>query len=112
MNESPIFTRTYDFLLWLLPQTARFPRQYRFSLGERLARQALDFHELLITAGISHGVEQQAALKQADGQLVQLHQMMRLCKDLEIISLSQYEHVSRLLNELGRLLGGWLKKFL
>lgn len=109
MNESPIFTRTYDLLLWLLPQAARFPRAHRFGLGERVTRQALDFQETLLSAGYSEQAGRREALRQADLQLAQLRLTLRLCKDLEVISTGQYEHVASMLVEIGRLLGGWMK---
>jgi hypothetical protein len=109
MDESPIFSRTYDFLLWLLPQITKFPRAHRFGLGERVTRLALDFQESLVAAGLRGGPERSARLLQADVQLAQLRQHIRLCKDLELISLHQYEYVAGMLVELGRLLGGWQK---
>jgi len=50
IKESPIFTRTYDLLRWLLPATVKFPRQQRFVLAEAVQRTALSFHETLIEA--------------------------------------------------------------
>jgi hypothetical protein len=35
---------------------------------------------------------------------------LRLCHDLELLSLGQYAHVSKMVGEVGRLLGGWQKK--
>lgn len=35
MKESPIFTRTYDLVRWLIPVTIKFPRQHRFVLAAR-----------------------------------------------------------------------------
>ena len=109
MKESPIFSRTYDFLLWIIPQAQNFPRKHRFGLGERVVRRALDFQETLIAAGINSGGDRLALLKKADIQLAQLRQVTRLCKDLELFSVGQYEHVAGILVELGRLLGGWQK---
>lgn len=109
MQESPIFSRTYDLLLWLLPQTAKFPRPHRFGLAERVTRLALDFQESIIAAGLRGGQERVEQLKRADEQLAQLRLHIRLCKDLEMISLGQYEHAARMLVEIGRLLGGWQK---
>ena len=63
MNESPIFSRLYDFLLWLLPQAVKFPRTYRFTLAERLQRRALDLQETLIAAGLRRGPERAARLQ-------------------------------------------------
>ncbi len=109
MQESPIYSRTYDLLLWLLPQATKFPRAHRFGLGERVARRALDFQETILSAGLAPPAERRTWLNQADAQLAQLKQHLRLCKDLELISLGQYEHAARMLVEIGRLLGGWKK---
>ena len=72
MKESPIFSRTYDLLLWVIPQAQNFPRKHRFGLGERLVRRALDFQETLIAAGLSVNGEWLDLLKKADIQLAQL----------------------------------------
>ena len=34
--------KAYDFLLWLLPKVEKFPRSYRFSVGERMTEAGLD----------------------------------------------------------------------
>jgi cytosine/adenosine deaminase-related metal-dependent hydrolase len=109
MNESPIFSKTYDFLLWLLPQASKFPRHYRFTLAERVQQHALDFQETLIRAGLRKGESRRTHLEQADEQLAQLRHIVRLCKDLNFFTLKQYEYAAGQLAELGRLLGGWKK---
>jgi len=108
MKESPIFSRTYDLVLWVVPQVNKFPRVHRFGVGERVIRYTLDFQETLIKAGLSKK-ERLKLLDEADVQLALLRQHVRLCKDLDIIKLNQYEHASKLLVEIGRLLGGWKK---
>ena len=50
MDELPIITKAYDLILYLFPQISKFPRQQRYSLGERLESMALDFLSLLIEA--------------------------------------------------------------
>jgi hypothetical protein len=109
MNESPIFSRTYDLLLWLLPMATKFPRVYRFGLGERVTRLSLDFHESLIAAGLKKGANRQEYLQRADIHLAHLRHHLRLCKDLGLLTLGQYEHAAKMLVEIGRLLGGWQK---
>jgi hypothetical protein len=107
MKESPIFVRTYDMLRWLLPMTCKFPRQQRFVLAEALQRTAFRFQEQIIEA--AHTSPPQAVLQRADITLVQLRLYLRLCRDLELLSMGQYAHVARMVDEIGRLLGGWLK---
>jgi len=108
MKQSPIFTRTYDLLCWLIPVTVKFPRQQRFVLAQAVQQTAFDFQERLIEA--SHAEQPLLILHQADVFLTKLRFYLRLCRDLELVSLGQYEHVSRMVDEVGRLLGGWMKK--
>lgn len=107
MKESPIFTRTYDLLRWLIPATVKFPRQQRFVLAEALQRTALAFQERLIEASLSNQAVD--SLRDADITLVKLRLYLRLCHDLQLLNPGQYEHVSRMIAEIGRLLGGWRK---
>ena len=51
-QEMPIFTRTYDFLTWLLPATNHFPRAHRHSFTQRLLDAAFDLRERLEEAGV------------------------------------------------------------
>lgn len=108
MNSSPIFSRTYDLMLWLIPQTLKFPRSQRFVLGRVLPQTLFAFQELLIEATTSQTPRQR--LQQADNQLQKLRFYLRLCRDLNLFTLGQYEHVTRLEVEIGKLLGGWIKK--
>jgi hypothetical protein len=110
VNESPLFTRSYDFLLWLIPQVQKFPRSHRFGLGERIQRLALDFQDSLVAAGKSDGAARRERLKQADIQLEQMRLWVRFARDNDLFTVRQYEHAARLMAEVGRLLGAWLKQ--
>ena len=107
MKESPIFTRTYDLLVWLIPLTVKFPRSQRFVLAEAVQRTALVLQEQLIEAASVEAPR--PILRQADVTLTKLRFYLRLCKDLKLVSFEQYEHAASLVNEIGRLLGGWQK---
>jgi hypothetical protein len=49
-----------------------------------------------------------AALRAADVELEMLRSLLRLGQELRYMSLDQYRHVSTMLVEIGRQLGGWL----
>jgi hypothetical protein len=110
MQQSPIFVRTYDLLLWLVPRTTQFPREQRFVLGKAVQETALRFQEALLEAALAEGEDRQRALVRADVDLTKLRFYLRLCQDLKIITLRQYRHVAEMVAEVGRLLGGWRKK--
>jgi len=110
MQSSPIFAKTYDLLLWLIPRTTKFPREQRFVLGKAVQETALRFQETLIEAALSKGRERRRMLARADVDLTKLRFYLRLCQDLDLITLRQYRHGAEMLVEIGRLLGGWRKK--
>ena len=107
--QSPLFVKTYDFLLWLIPLTLKFPKSQRFLLAERLSGMALDFYDLIIAA-VQQPQAKMGALDEADRLLTRIRLYLRLSHDLGCLSLGQFEHAARLMDELGRLIGGWKRK--
>jgi hypothetical protein len=104
--QSPLFVKTYDYLLWLIPQTLKFPRSQRFLLAERLSRLALEFYDQILEATMEPGTRAQM-LRQADKTLTRLRLYTRLSYDLHCLNMGKFEHSARQLDEIGRLLGGW-----
>lgn len=107
MVEYPLFPKTYDLLVWLLPHTQKFPKSQRFVLAKRVDDAALNFQALIIKARKVAGAARAEALTLADVELETLRLTLRLCHEMKLLSLAQYEHVSKMLSELGRLLGAW-----
>ena len=105
-----IFTKTYDLLTWLMSITEGFPKSQRFVLAKRLQDAALDFYELIVRA--RRVPDRAEVLFEADLKLEQLRLYVRLCADpkLKLLNPSQYEHGARLIDEIGRLLGSWIKR--
>lgn len=105
----PIFTRTFDFLTWLLPATNHFPRVHRHTFTQRLLNAAFDLRESLEEANLRQGAARLERLAQADAALAKVRLYLRLAAQWNWLSEGQYEHVARMLAEIGRLLGGWQK---
>jgi hypothetical protein len=105
-----IFTRTYDLLGWLLPKSERFPKVYRSTVTQRLMDATLDFQEALYEAQAFDGKIRLRHLKQADAHLNKVRLYLRLANQWGWLSLGQYEHASRMVAEIGRLLGGWIRE--
>jgi hypothetical protein len=105
-----IFTRTYDLLVWLLPKAERFPKIYRSTVTQRLMSAALDFQEALLEAHAYDDKIRLRHLRQADAHLDKVRLYLRLVHQWGWLSSGQYEHASRMVAEIGRLLGGWIKQ--
>lgn len=108
-EEMVIFTRTYDFISWLLPLTEHFPRSQRFVVTQRLQHAALNFQEMLIEANAERGAHRSEKLKSADAELRKIRLYLRLSRKWDWIKEGQYRHASLLAAEIGKLLGGWKK---
>ncbi|MFV0278770.1 MAG: diversity-generating retroelement protein Avd [Parahaliea sp.] len=109
-DELLIQSRVFDLLAWLLPKSEHFPKAYRFSLTRRLMDSALDLQDALVEAQTERGQRRQQALRNADRHLGRLRIYLRLAHQWRWLSDGQYEHISRMLLEIGRLLGGWLRR--
>jgi hypothetical protein len=107
--EMVIFTRTYDFLTWLLPVTNHFPRAHRHTFTNRLLDAAFDLRERLEEANLRRGRARQERLERADEALARLRIYLRLAARWGWLSPGQYRHVAGMTSEIGRLLGGWKK---
>lgn len=106
-RESPLFVKTRDFIVWLFRHTAKFPKQYRHTLTERLESSALEFQRRLGCAVIA---KDSSALIQADLELWSMRELLRIAHDLEVFPVRLLEYALTALAELGRLLGAWRKR--
>jgi hypothetical protein len=70
---------------------------------------ALDFYDLILAA-VMEPERQDERLDGADRLLTKIRLYVRLSYDLHCLSLGQLEHAARLVDELGRLIGGWKRK--
>lgn len=108
-QEMVIFTRTFDFLTWLLPATNHFPKAHRHTFTRRLLDAAFDLRERLEEANVRRGRERSERLRAADEALARVRCYLRLAEKWGWLSGGQYHHVARMVAEIGRLLGGWQK---
>ena len=106
-QELIVITKTYDLILWSCNHTSRFPRNHRFVLGERIERNLYNLLETLIRA--KYTKQRQRLLEDANLMLETLRFQMRLAKDLQCLKINSYGFASKAIDEIGRLIGGWLR---
>jgi len=107
-KDLPIFVKWMEFLRWLLPTTEKFPKRVRFVFADRINNLALDIVEDLTEARYTRNKQQ--ILRRANLRLEKLRILLRLSNELRYLSHSAYEHSIRSVNEVGRMLGGWMKQ--
>ena len=104
-EELVVITKTYDLVRELTQRVGKFPRDHKFLLGDRVLNNAYDVLDLLIEAKYSRN--KVPLLDRVNVRLEQMRFQVRLAHDEKLISTHQYEVASRLVNEVGRLVGGW-----
>jgi hypothetical protein len=97
----------YQLVLWLIPVLDGLPRRQKFQLGDRLQSTALDVLDALIEAAYTR--ERTALLQSANLGLEKLRYGLRLANDLQLLDFRRYEHAARLVDAVGRQVGGWLR---
>ncbi|HHH40522.1 MAG TPA: diversity-generating retroelement protein Avd, partial [Chloroflexi bacterium] len=106
-RESTLFVRYGDLLTWLTTRTRSFPREQRFVLANRILDTAYACYSGLVRAKKVPPAARAVALLEADIQLDVLRLQLRMAQELGCLSTKQYEYGSRLVNEVGRMLGAW-----
>ena len=96
-----------DFIRWLLPKTAQFPKNLRFSVARRLDGQALDIYERLVEA--RYNWDRDKALRRANLDLEKMRLLLRIAYDLKALSGSAFEHACGEVETTGRMVGGWMR---
>jgi hypothetical protein len=102
-----VVTKAYDLLLWLLPKTAAFARTHKFTIGDRLATAGLEL--LLALVDAAYASDKSRPLEQATRQVNAVRYLLRLSKDLHLLTVDSYGFASERLEEVGRMAGGWQK---
>jgi four helix bundle protein len=103
-----VFQRAFDLAAWLLNHTAKYPKSHRFSLAVRTENAVLDVLENIAAA--NYRADKGAVLARADERLNGLRILLRLGYKLRHIATNSYEYACREIDEIGKLLGGWIRQ--
>lgn len=109
VNEEapPAVQKTYEFVLWLVKKVENFPKSHKFTIGERLAANGMDLLTSLVEAAYTRHKEQ--LLQAASRKVNATRYLLRLAKDLHLMSVESYGFSVENLDEIGRMVGGWLR---
>ena len=107
LDQLTIFEKTYQLILWLYPTVRKFPKAQRFVLGQQIENVSLDILRGIIRANAARA--KLPILYNVSIDLDTLRILLRLSKDLKFISVRQYGFAAERVNEVGKLLGGWIR---
>ena len=84
-------------------------KQSRYTLGAKIDLLFIETVELLFVAGTINRTQKLPILLKASGKLDVLKFFLQIIWELKIIDTKKYILLSEPLNEIGKMLGGWIK---
>ncbi|MEA2099438.1 MAG: diversity-generating retroelement protein Avd [Campylobacterota bacterium] len=108
MNDNyPIVVKTYQLSLWYIKKIERFPKNHKFTLGEKIQNEMIEL--LMIYTQAVYSKNKRELLNKANLSIEKLRILTRLLNDLDVLSTQNRRFVLDSLNEIGAMSGGWSK---
>jgi len=104
-NELPVFKDMYTLTLLLFEYTQDFSREYKYTIGQDIKRDALQLIRSIYRANKASAKREHLERFMDEFELLQLE--LRLCVDLKIISIKKQANLSVLMDSIGKQITGW-----
>jgi len=104
-----IITKTYATILYALAVLEKYPRSQKFLLADRIETMLLNILEKLLEAYYSGKEVKLVLLESINIDLEKLRYLFRLSYDIKCINIEKYDKLTEMINEIGKISGGWRK---
>ena len=105
----PILKKTYDLYKDFYNLRLTVPKQDRYTLWQKCEGLLIEILQGLLYASQQSKTEKLPILEKTSVKLNFLKMCIRLMKDIKAISPKTYITVEATLDEIGKMLGGWIK---
>lgn len=107
--DIPIFHKAYDLCKILQNYHEHTPKSMRYTIWQKCETTALEMLESIITTGHQRDEQKKQTLYRISTQLDLLKVLIRLAKDIGKIENKVYIDLQNLLQEIGKMIGGWIR---
>lgn len=101
----PIYKTGYELLGQVVRVTKDFPREFKFTLGQRLRDEVIDVLVLVYRA--NNQKDKAPVLTEILERVLVIELMIRLCHDLRILARKHYAGLAEMVESLARQTEGW-----
>lgn len=105
----PIFQKAYDLNLEIYRTTHNFPREYKYSLGQKIKEISGELLDRIVAANAAENKGEH--FPEIKARIERLRIQLRTAYDLKIITSHRLEFLNRLLEEISKQTAGWEKWF-
>ncbi|MBI1813224.1 diversity-generating retroelement protein Avd [Candidatus Peregrinibacteria bacterium] len=107
--DIPIFKKAYELYKTFHGIRNLVPKADRHTLWQRSENVLLEIIEFILLASQLPKAEKLSALERASMKLNLLRMLLRLARDTKAIDLKKSVSIQQIVDEIGRMLGGWIK---
>jgi len=108
-SDIPILKKTYELYRAFHEYRKVIPKADRFTIYQRSDDVIIDIIELFLEAGYSKSGNKAITLEKASVKLNTLRFFIRLMKETKALDLKKYTTLQEMIDEIGRMLGGWIR---
>lgn len=107
--DIPIIHKTYELYRDVHALEKNIPKMERYTLWQRSENSALDILEGLLQVGYLPQEKRADHLIRVSARVDMLRVFLRLSLDVKAINQKKYIALQQAVDEIGRMLGGWMK---
>jgi hypothetical protein len=107
--DIPIFKKSYELYKDFYRYRNEIKKQDRHTIWQKCENILLDILENLLWASQLSKSEKLPILEKTSLKLNFLRVFLRLCKEIKVIDAKKYIEWQESIDEIGRMLGGWIK---
>ena len=105
--DLPVYRDTYKLILKIFEYTKDFPKDYKFTLGQDMKRDALHLVRSIYRANKSVQKKEHLDDFMDDFELIKLE--IHLCTDMKVLPIRKQAELSLLMDSIGKQITGWSK---
>jgi len=100
-----VFKDVYSLILKVFEHTQGFPREYKYTLGQDMKRDAIILVRSIYRANKAKSKTEYLETFLDDFEIIKLE--IRLCVDMRILSIKKQSELSVLMDSIGKQVTGW-----
>ena len=104
-TELPVYRDTYQLILKVFEYTKDFPKEYKYTLGQDMKRDALHLLRSIYRANKHKNRAEQLDVFLDECELLKLE--IRLSTDMKLFSIKKQAVLSALMDSIGKQVTGW-----
>lgn len=109
VSDLTIWQKIVDLTVYAIPILNKMPKNQRFVLAQQIQNKMLDMATGVIEANKAR--DKVAFIDRLDTQLDQLRFLVRVAHQLSLINSHHYEQMAKRMVEIGKMIGGWQRRF-